>query len=108
LWNLAPGLLARYRKHRQLNTCISDLKSAASANNEEQMYALLQRPQSKQILAGAESDLVRALESRLYSRAKVQQQAPQWMSMIKSVAYGAKKKNSVGIKPDSKTALAEL
>ena len=107
LWNLTPGLLARYQKHRQLNTCISKLKSAASANNEEQMYALLQRPQTKQILAGAESDLVRTLESRLYSRAKMQHQPPQWMVMINSVAYGAKK-NSIGIRSDSNTALAEL
>jgi len=105
LWKLVPGLLGRYRKRQQLNTCISELEKAARSNNEEEMYTLLERPHSKLILAGAESDLVRALETRLYSRTEVR--APQWMPMIKSIAHRAKK-NSTRIKSNSRAALAEL
>jgi len=107
LWNMAPALRVRNRKRKLLNTCIADLKRAARADNEEEVYRLLQQTESKKILGGAESDLVSALESRLYSRTPASTQTPQLMDMIRSIEVKSKKYSS-GMKPAPKTVLAEL
>jgi len=107
LWNLAPELRVRYRKRKQLHTCIAELKRAARVGSEDEIYRLLQRPESKIILGGAESDLVNALESRLYSKTQAPTQTFRLMDMIRSIEINSKRYSS-RIKPSPKTVLAEL
>jgi len=107
LWNMAPALRVRNRKRKRLNTCIAELKRAARVGNEEEIYRLLQRPESKKILGGAESYLVNVLESRLYSRTQAPTQMPQLMDMIRSIEVKSGQYIS-GMKPRPKKVLAEL
>ena len=107
LWNLVPALRVRNRKRKRLKTCIAELKRAASAGNEEEIYQLLQRSESKKILGGAESELVNTLASRLYSRTQAHTQTPQLMDMIRAIEINSKRHSS-GMKPGPKTVLAEL
>jgi len=107
LWNVAPGLRVRYRKRQQINRCISELKAAARNGNEKEVYSLLQRTQTRQMLRGSETDLVRALESRLYARSGTPPQALRLMPMIKSIEREVKC-NSYRIESNSKTVLADL
>ena len=90
-----------------MKTCITELKRAASAGNEEEIYQLLQRSESKKILGGAESELVNTLASRLYSRTQAHTQTPQLMDMIRAIEINSKRHSS-GMKPGPKTVLAEL
>jgi len=107
LWNLAPALRVRNRKRKLLNTCIAELKRAARVGNEEEMYRLLQRSESKKILAGAESDLVDTLASRLYSRTQAPIQTPHWMDIIKSIEVNSRR-HKPGMRPSPQNVLAEL
>jgi len=107
LWNVTPQLRARYRKQQQINRCIAELKTAARNGNEKVIYNLLRRSQSRQVLGGTETELVRALESRLYSRSGAPPRVLQLMPMINSIERKVKCK-SFGIKSNSKSELAEI
>jgi len=107
LWNLAPALRVRSRKRKRLNTCIAELKRAARVGNEEEIYRLLQRSESKNILGGAESDLVETLASRLYSISPTPTQLPHLMEMIKSIEVNSRQYIR-GMKPAPQKVLAEL
>jgi len=107
LWNLAPGVRVNYRQRKRLNTCLAELKRAARVGNEEEIYRLLKRTETKSILCGAESNLVRELESRLYSRAQAPMQAFRLLEMIKSIEVKCRR-YSTGIKSGPRTVLTEL
>ncbi len=107
LWNMAPGLRVRNRNRKLLNTCIAELKRAARVGNEEEIYRLLQRPESKKILAGTESDLVNTLASRLYSRTQTPIQTHHLMDIIRSIEVKCGQ-HKLGIRPSSQNVLAEL
>jgi len=107
LWNVVPRLSVCYRKRQQVNRCIAELKTAARSGNEKEIYTLLQRPHSKQVLGGTEADLVRTLESRLYSRSGTPRQALQLIPIIKSIERKVKS-NGFGIKSSSKSVLAKI
>jgi len=107
LWNLAPALRKRYRRRKLLNTCIAELKSAARVGNEEEIYRLLQRPESMKILAGAESDLVNTLASRLYSKTQTPLQTPHLMETIRSIEVKSRQRRP-GMRPSPQNVLAEL
>jgi len=107
LWNLAPGVRANYRQRKRLNTCLAELKRAARVGDEEEIYRLLKRTETKSILCGAESNLVRELESRLYSRAQAPMQAFRLLEMIKSIEVKCRR-YSTGIKSGPRTVLTEL
>ena len=107
LWNQAPALRVRNRKRKRLNTCITELKKAARAGDEEEVYRLLQRPELKKILGGAESELVNTLASRLYSRTPARTKTPRLMDMIRSIETKTRRHSS-RMKFGPKTVLAEL
>ena len=107
LWNLAPALRVRHRKRKRFNNCIAELKRAARVGDEEEVYRLLQRSESKKILGGAESELVTTLASRLYSKTPAHTKTPRLMDMIRSIEVKSRQDSS-GMQPGPQKVLAEL
>lgn len=110
LWCLVPYILNRSPHQRHLNQHLRHLKTIAHRGDARELYQTLMTPYSRQLLQGAERELVSRLETLLFSNhadAHPRQERYPLSHWLKAVIKKARQTNEL-VTTDVSDGLAEL